>query len=80
MHTGRLHPPCESAERAGQTPGLVIPGEKDCTPVNTSEGIVDFQWHFPMDVQWHFPKDVRMSVVLSKECSRVQWISTGICQ
>ena len=23
---------------------------KDCTPENTSETIVDFQWHFPTDV------------------------------
>ena len=28
----------------------------DSTPeINTSEIIVDFQWHFPTDFQWHFP-------------------------
>ena len=28
-------------------------GAKDCTPeINTSEIIVDFRWHFPMDFQW----------------------------
>ena len=32
-----------------------IIGTKYCTPeINTSEVIVDFQWHFPMDFQWHF--------------------------
>ena len=45
-------------------------GEKDCTPeINTSEIIVDFQWHFPMDCQWHFPTDVHLSVVCSNGIS-----------
>ena len=31
-------------------------GAKDCTPeINTSEILVDFQWHFPMSCQWHSP-------------------------
>ena len=31
-------------------------GAKDCTPeINTSETIVDSQWHFTMDFQWCFP-------------------------
>ena len=25
--------------------------------INTSETIVDFQWHFPMDFRWHVPTD-----------------------
>ena len=33
-------------------------GAKDRTPeIDTSEIIVDLQWHVPMDVQWHFPTD-----------------------
>ena len=33
-------------------------GAKDCTPeINTSEIIVDFQWHVPMDCQRYVPKD-----------------------
>ena len=38
-------------------------GPKDCTPeINTSETIVDFQWHFPMDCQWWFPTLFNSSV------------------
>ena len=30
-------------------------GAKYCTPeIDTSEIIVEFQWHIPMDVQWLF--------------------------
>ena len=36
--------------------------------INTSEIIVDFQWHFPMDCQWHFPTSFHVSVVFSKDC------------
>ena len=36
--------------------GVGCLGAKYCTPeVNTSEVIVDAQWHYPMDVQWHSP-------------------------
>ena len=46
-------------------------GAEDCTPqINTSEIIVDFQWHFPAEV--HLP------VVVSKGSSLVQWIVTRI--
>ena len=39
-------------------------GTKDCTPeIDTSEIIVDFQWHFPMDVQWHFQMDVHLFMI-----------------
>ena len=56
-------------------------GAKDCTPeIDTSEIIVDFQWHFPMICQWHFPTEFRCSVVFSKGLSLSQWILTGIVQ
>ena len=30
--------------------------QQKCTPeINTSENIMDFQWHFPMKCQLHFP-------------------------
>ena len=33
----------------------------NCTPeVNTSEIIVDLQWHVPMDCHWHFPTEVHV--------------------
>ena len=36
-------------------------GANYCTPeINTSEIIVDFQWHFPMDVQRCFPVEFHM--------------------
>ena len=36
----------------------IIVGAKYCTPeINTSEIIVDFQWHFTIHFQWHFPMD-----------------------
>ena len=50
-------------------------GTKDCTPeIDTSEIIVDFQQHFPMDFQWYFPTHVHVSVVFSKELKLFQWI------
>ena len=46
-------------------------GAKDSTPeIDTSEIIVDFQWHFPMDFQWHAPTTFQISVVFSKGLSR----------
>ena len=37
-------------------PRIPAPTQNHCTPeIKTSEIIVDFQWHFPMDVQWCFP-------------------------
>ena len=54
---------------------------KDCTPeIDTSETIVDFQWHFPMDVQWYFPVELHLSVVCFKGLSLAQWIFTGVVQ
>ena len=54
-------------------------GAKDCTPeINTSEIILDFQWHFPMDCQWHFPTEFHWSAVFSE--ALVQWIFTRISQ
>ena len=33
-----------------------VQGQKICAPeIDTSEIIVDFQWHFPMDFERHFP-------------------------
>ena len=56
-------------------------GAKDCTPeIDTSEIIVDFQWHFPMDCQWHFPPEFHLSVVLSNGLSLVHWICSAIVQ
>ena len=56
-------------------------GAKDCTPeINTSEIIVDVQWHVPMDCQWHVQKEFHLSVVCSKGLSLVQWICTGVAQ
>ena len=56
-------------------------GANYCTPeINTSEFIVDFQWHFPMDFQWHFPTKFQLSVVVSKGLSLVQWRFAGISQ
>ena len=53
-------------------------GAKYCTPeIDTSEIIVDFQWHFPMDLQWYFPKDCHLSAVFSQGLSPYQWIFTG---
>ena len=44
-------------------------GPKYCTPqINTSEIIVDLQWHFPVDVQWHFPTEFHLSVAVPKDC------------
>ena len=38
--------------------GVLLLGAKDCRPeIDTSEIIVDLQWHFPMDFQWHFPTE-----------------------
>ena len=52
---------------------LKIPGSlgaKYCTPeINTSEIIVEFQWHFPMAVQWHVPTT----------CHFVQWYCRKDC-
>ena len=48
-------------------------GARDCTPeIDTSEIIVDFQWHCP--TEFHFP------AVFSKGWSLVQRILTGIVQ
>ena len=59
----------------------IFQGAKCCTPeINTSEIIMDFQWHFPIDLQWHFPMAFHFSVVLSKGLSLVQRISSGILQ
>ena len=53
-------------------------GAKDCTPeIDTSEIIVDFQWHFPMDFEWHFQTEFHIPVVFSKGLSHVQWSFTG---
>ena len=52
-----------------------------CTPsINTSETIVDFQWHFPVEFQWHFPTNCHLSVACSKGLSLPQCIFTGIIQ
>ena len=54
-------------------------GARDCTPeINSSEIIVDFQWHFPMDGEWHVPTDFHVSEVFSEGLSLVLWILTGI--
>ena len=40
---------------------------KDCTPeIDTSEIIVDCQWHFPMDCQWCVPTNLHFSAVVSQ--------------
>ena len=45
-------------------------GAKKCTPeINTSEIIMDCQWHFPMDIQRHFPTCCHCSVVFPKGLS-----------
>ena len=50
-------------------------GARYCTPeINTSEIIVDYQWHSPMDCQWHFPTEFHVSAVCSVGSSLVQWI------
>ena len=47
----------------------------------TSEVIVDFQWHFPMDFSGVFSSNgIHLSVVCSKGLSLVQWILTGNVQ
>ena len=49
-------------------------GAKDCTPeINTSEIIVEFQRHFPMDFQLHFPTEFHFSVLasLAAQCCAV---------
>ena len=44
-------------------------GTKDCTTeTDTSEIILDLQWHSPMDVQLYFPTYHHASVVLSYTC------------
>ena len=48
--------------------------------INTSEIMVDFQWHFPMDFQWHFPTKFHLSVVFPKGLSLSQWIFAGVVQ
>ena len=60
-------------------------GAKDCsTGINTSEIVVDFQWHAPMDVsgifqrnftfQWHAPKDCHFPSGFPLELSNgFQW-------
>ena len=41
-------------------------GATDCTPeIDTSEIMLDFQWHFPMDFEWQFPTNCHISVALS---------------
>ena len=56
-------------------------GAKDFTPeINTSEIIVDFQWHFPTDCQWYFPTESHFSAVLSKGLPLPGWMFTGIVQ
>ena len=56
-------------------------GAEDRTPeINTSEIIVDFQLHVPMDVQWQFPTQRHLSAVCSKGMSLSQWIVAGIVQ
>ena len=63
-------PPAQCARRSAQ---VRTAGATNCTPkINTSEIIVDFQWHFPMDFH--------LSVAFSKILSFVQWIFTGIVQ
>ena len=63
----RLAPASAPCARPPRPPG----GAKYCTPeIDTSEIIVDFQWHFPTYCH--------SSVVLSKGLSLVQWIFTGI--
>ena len=55
--------------------------------IDTSEIIVDFRWHFPIDVHWHVPTFVCLSVVCSKGLSlsqrivtgNIQWISRDVC-
>ena len=56
-------------------------GAKDCTPeIDTSEIIVDCQWHFQMEFQSNFPTPVDLSVVFPKGLSLFRWIFTGIVQ
>ena len=71
----RLGPAAAAAARRGSL------GTKDCTPeIDTSELIVDFQLHFPMDVQWRCPTDVHLSVVFSEGLPLSQWMFTGNVQ
>ena len=52
-----------------------------CTPeIDTSEVIVEFQWHFPMDYQLHFPMEFHYSAVSPKDCHLSSKIFTGISQ
>ena len=63
------------AETFGHDLACAKSGTKYCTPeIDTSEIIVDFQWHFQMDFQWHFPTKCNLSVVFSKGLSLCQWI------
>ena len=55
-------------------------GAKYCTPeIDTSEIIVDVQWHLPTYFQWHLPTQFHLSVLLSKGLSLVQWIMLEMC-
>ena len=56
-------------------PQAALVGTKYCTPeTDTSEIIVDVQWHFPMDAQLYFPTTYHTSVVFSKGLSLSQWM------
>ena len=69
----------DGAPRGSASEGTIGLGAKDCTPeINTSEIIVDFQWHFPMDFQWCFPTEFRLSMAFPEGLSLAQWIFTGI--
>ena len=54
--------------RHGMRPVFSRLGAKDCTPeIDTSEIIVDVQWHCPMDCQWNFPTEFHKSVPFPKD-------------
>ena len=56
-------------------------GQKKCPPeIDTSEIVVDFQWHSPTDFQQHFPTTFHVSAVCSKGLSLFQRVCTGIVQ
>ena len=70
-----VKPVHEPREAAAEAVGLEA---NYCTPeINTSEIIVDFQWHFPVACRWQCPTEFHFSVVLSKGLSLVQWVFTG---
>ena len=62
----------------GMIPLVLRIGANYSTPeIDTSESIVDLQWHFPMNVQWDIPTYVRFSVACSKGLSLLLEVSDG---